>query len=121
MSFCIFWYGRIRNESFTVDYSQPNQRYILPNANIDTTSLRVYVTDLVNEEYVQYSNIFSVDKNSRIFLIQEIDDEKYQILFGDDLIGKKPKNGSVINISYIVTKSVCISYILSQSCKLNTK
>jgi hypothetical protein len=96
--------GSFFSKSFTVDYSQPNQRYILPNANIDTTSLRVYVTDLVNEEYVQYSNIFSVDKNSRIFLIQEIEDEKYELLFGDNVFGKRPLNGSSIFASYIITR-----------------
>lgn len=95
--------GSFLSKSFTVDYSQPNQRYILPNANIDTTSLRVYVTDLVNEEYVQYSNIFSVDKNSRIFLIQEIEDERYELLFGDNIFGKRPLNGSSIFVSYIIT------------------
>ncbi len=96
--------GSFFSKSFTVDYSQPNQRYILPNANIDTTSLRVYVTDLVNEEYIQYSNIFSVDKNSRIFLIQEIEDEKYELLFGDNVFGKRPLNGSSIFASYIITR-----------------
>lgn len=95
--------GSFLSKSFTVDYSQPNQRYILPNPNIDTTSLRVYVTDLVNEEYIQYSNIFSVDKNSKIFLIQEIEDERYELLFGDNVFGKRPLNGSSIFVSYIIT------------------
>jgi hypothetical protein len=49
------------------------------------------------------SNVLNVDKNSRIFLIQEIADEKYEIRFGDDIVGKKPANGSRITVSYIVT------------------
>jgi hypothetical protein len=95
--------GSFLTKSFIVNYSQPNQRYILPNPDIDTTSIRVFVTDLINEEYIQYSNIFNVDSSSRIFLIQEIEDEKYELLFGDNVFGKKPLNGSTIFASYIVT------------------
>jgi len=96
--------GNYLTKSFTVDSSQVNQRYILPNANIDTSSIRVEVTD--NEgtlTYNAYTNIFDVNSQSRLFLIQEIDDEKYQILFGDGILGKKPADGAVINVSYIVT------------------
>ena len=96
--------GNYLTKSFTVDSSQVNQRYILPNVNIDTSSIRVEVTD--NEgtlTYNAYTNIFDVNSQSRLFLIQEIDDEKYQILFGDGILGKKPADGAVINVSYIVT------------------
>ena len=96
--------GNYLTKSFTVDSSQVNQRYILPNTNIDTSSIRVEVTD--NEgtlTYNAYTNIFDVNSQSRLFLIQEIDDEKYQILFGDGILGKKPADGAVINVSYIVT------------------
>ena len=96
--------GNYLTKSFTVDSSQVNQRYILPNTNIDTSSIRVEVTD--NEgtlTYNAYTNIFDVNSQSRLFLIQEIDDEKYQILFGDGILGKKPADGAIINVSYIVT------------------
>ena len=56
-----------------------------------------------NEEYNAYTNIFDVDKDSKLFLLQEIEDEKYQIIFGDGIFGKKPLGGSSINISYVVT------------------
>ena len=96
--------GNYLTKSFTVDSSQVNQRYILPNTNIDTSSIRVEVTD--NEgtlTYNAYTNIFDVNSQSRLFLIQEIDDEKYQILFGDGILGKKPADRAIINVSYIVT------------------
>ena len=96
--------GNYLTKSFVVDSSQVNQRYILPNTNIDTSSIRVEVTD--NEgtlTYNAYTNIFDVNSQSRLFLIQEIDDEKYQILFGDGILGKKPADGAIINVSYIVT------------------
>ena len=51
-------------------------------------------------------NIFDVDSSSEIFLIQEIQDEKYEILFGDGIFGKKLSDGDVITVTYIVTNGV---------------
>jgi len=95
--------GNLLRKSFTVDYSQPDAKYILPNSDVDTSTIRVSVTSTAVETYTVYKNIFEVNSDSRLFLVQEIDDEKYQILFGDNILGKKPENGSTINVSYIVT------------------
>lgn len=95
--------GIYLTSTFTVDTSQSNQRFILPNINIDTTTIRVTVSDAVDEVYTAFTNVLNVDKNSKIFLIQEIADEKYEIRFGDNIVGKKPTNGSRIKVSYIIT------------------
>ena len=95
--------GIYLTSTFIVDTSQSNQRFILPNVNIDTTTIRVTVSDAVDEVYTAFTNVLNVDKNSRIFLIQEIADEKYEIRFGDNIVGKKPTNGSRISVSYIIT------------------
>ena len=95
--------GVYLTNTFIVDTSQPNQRFIIPNVNVDTTTIRVTVTDAVDEVYTAFTSVLNVDKNSRIFLIQEIADEKYEIRFGDDIVGKKPTNGSRIAVSYITT------------------
>ena len=95
--------GIYLTSTFITDYSQPNQRFILPNVNVDTTTIRVTVTDQVSEIYTAYTNILNIDRNSRIFLIQEVGDEKYEIRFGDDIVGKKPQDGSRVEVSYIVT------------------
>ena len=88
---------------FQIDYSQPNQRFILPNSNIDTTSIRVTVESTTKEIYTLYDNILRVDATSKLFLIQEIEDEHYEILFGDGILGKKPPSGAIVTVSYIVT------------------
>jgi len=98
--------GTFLKKTFNVDNSQGNAKYILPNANIDTSTVRVSVTGTTTDNYELYTNIFTVESNSKIFLIQEIDDEKYQILFGDNIFGKKPENGSTITASYIVTNGI---------------
>jgi hypothetical protein len=95
--------GSYLTKTYTVDKSQLNQRFTIPNTGVDSSTIRVKVSGVITEKYESYSNIFQVNKNSKLFLIQEIDDEKYEILFGDDIIGKKPNGGSSIFISYIIT------------------
>jgi len=98
--------GNYLTKEFNVVSSQLDAKYILPNTDIDTTTIRVSVTDGTTgtvEVYNAYENIFQVNSESRLFLIQEVSDEKYQILFGDGVLGKKPPNGSTIKVSYIVT------------------
>jgi len=99
--------GNYITKKFIVDSSQANQTFILDNSNIDTTTIRVEVTSSgITETYEEYRNIFEVNARSRLFLVQEIADEKYQIIFGDNLLGKKPPNASEIAISYIVNNGI---------------
>ena len=99
--------GNYLTKTFVVDSSQTNQRYILPNANIDTSSIRVEVEESGSTQvYNSYTNIFDVNAESRLFLFQEVDDERYQIMFGDNVLGRKPANGATIRVSYIVTNGV---------------
>ena len=99
--------GSYLTQTFRVDDSQTNRRYILTNANIDTSSIRVEVEESGSTQvYNAYTNIFDVNSESRLFLFQEIDDERYQIMFGDNVLGRKPANGAIIRVSYIVTNGV---------------
>jgi len=95
--------GIYLTKTFTVDNSLPNQRYIIPNPNVDSTSIRIKVKTTTEEIYENYTNVLSVDSTSKVFLLQEIEDEKYEIIFGDNILGKKPAAGSTITVSYIVT------------------
>tara|TARA_Y100001963_G_scaffold22908_1_gene30160 strand:- start:20056 stop:21759 length:1704 start_codon:yes stop_codon:yes gene_type:complete len=91
--------GNFLEKKWVVNDSLPNQKYIIPNANVDASTIRVTVG---NENFESYSNIFDVNSSSRLFLTQEIEDEKYQILFGDNILGKKPKALDEITATYIV-------------------
>ena len=95
--------GNLLKKTFSVDDSQPDAKYILPTSNIDTSTIRVRTVGTAIEEYTPYTNIFNVNAETRLYLIQEISDEKYQILFGDNILGKKPPNGSKIEVTYIET------------------
>ncbi|MHA2032993.1 MAG: baseplate wedge protein, partial [Candidatus Kariarchaeaceae archaeon] len=91
--------GIYLTKEFVVDNST-NQRFILNNPNIDTSTIVVKVG---TREYKQVDNIFTVDSNSEIYLLQEIADEKYELLFGDGIIGKKLETGTTVKVSYITT------------------
>ena len=98
--------GTFLTKQFTVDGSL-DQRFILNNSFIDTSTISVYVKGIndsgLGVEYSSVDNILNVDSSSRIYLLQEVQDEKYELLFGDGLIGKKLENNSVITVNYIVT------------------
>ena len=102
--------GSLLSKTFNYDGSL-DQRFILNNAFIDTSTLSVFIKTTASElikgvEYELSENIFDVDKNSRIYFLQEVQDERYELIFGDGLIGKKlgsDGDGTYINAKYIVT------------------
>ena len=85
-----------------------DQRFVLNNSFIDTSTIKVYIGKQ-NTRGIEYSlseNIFDIDKNSRIFFLNEVQDEKYELRFGDGIIGKKlgeDGDGTYITVDYIVT------------------
>ena len=84
-----------------------DQRYIIDSAGVDSSTLRVYVAPIsdtsIGRKYSQVDNILNLSKTSEIYLTQEVQDEKYEILFGDGFFGKKLENGQTITATYIVT------------------
>ena len=98
--------GTFLRRVYKVDTSQ-DQRYIIDSPNIDSSTLRVYVAGTadsnIGRKYKKIDNILNIDKNSEIYLCQEIQDEKYEILFGDGLFGRKLESGQTITATYIVT------------------
>ena len=99
--------GVFVSENFTVDTSLFNQRYILDNSFIDTSTIKVKVksssTSTSSVTYKQIDNIVGVTSTSNSYLLQEIEDERYELIFGDNVIGRKLSNNNYITASYIVT------------------
>ena len=98
--------GTYLTRVYRVDTSV-DQRYIIESPNIDSSTIRVFVSGpndtSIGRKYSMVDNILNIDKNSEIFLAQEVQDEKYEILFGDGLFGRKLENASTITVRYIVT------------------
>ena len=102
----VVYQGTYLTKTFTVDGSL-DQRFILENSFIDTSTIVVTVKgvsdDGVGREYRKVDNILNITDTSEVYLIQEVTDERYELLFGDGIFGKKLDNDSVISVSYIVT------------------
>ena len=98
--------GTFLTKQFVVDGSL-DQRFLLDNPNIDTSTISVYVKGIndtgIGLEYSLVENILNINSTSEIYLIQEVQDEKYELLFGDGRFGKKLENNAVITVHYIVT------------------
>ena len=99
--------GIYLRETFTVDTSDFNQRFVLQNPGIDTYTLRVEVQENPNEDaltfYTQASNLVEVNNDSTVYWVEEVNDEYYELSFGDGYFGKALQDGAVINVYYLVT------------------
>jgi len=99
--------GTLLTNNFTFSSNNLNQRFILPNSGIDTELISVSVRN--NEQStnsVKYSlqdSLFEVKKDSKVFFLQEIEDERYELIFGDGIFGKKLEEGNFIEVGYITS------------------
>ena len=99
--------GNLLTSNFTVDPRNPEQKFILDNIGIDTNLLSVSVKP--NEQSsrsVKYSlqdSLFDIDSNSTVYYLQEIDDERYEIIFGDGIFGNKLEDNNFITANYITS------------------
>ena len=98
--------GSLLTSNFTYSARTPNQKFILPNSGIDTELIRVNVrgsqqsTTKVN--YTSQNSLFDIDSTSKVFYLQEVEDERYQLIFGDGIFGKALEEGNYITSNYIV-------------------
>ena len=98
--------GTLLKNTYTVNTSLKSQKFILDNQNIDTNTVRVNVFPTggsFSEPYLVADNILDVDQDSKVFFLDEIEDERYELVFGDGVLGKKLENGSRIEVSYLTT------------------
>ena len=99
--------GTIVTDYHTVLGSVRNQRFLLKNQNIDTTTIRIKVFKSVQasafEMYDYAENILNVTPDSKVFFLTEIEDENYEVKFGDGVFGRKLLDGEYVEISYLIT------------------
>lgn len=93
--------------TYIVDESNEHQRFFVPNSLIDADTIRVFVvSDPSNTKEVEYTRketIAGITNSDTIFFVEEVQDQKYEIVFGDDVIGRRVKNGEVVKIQYVIT------------------
>lgn len=99
--------GTYVTQPFTVDGSNPNQKFVLPNTGIDTGLLSVVVRDTkvstVEKKFTLFDSLFDVNSSTRAYFLQEIGNENYELLFGDGVFGEKLQDKNYVEASYIVT------------------
>jgi len=99
--------GIYLTETFIVNSFDPDQRFILKNSGIDLSTLRVVVkpseSSTVTRKYIQSDSLFNITGESPVYFIQEIEGERYELIFGDGIFGKKLDAPSFIEVSYLVT------------------
>lgn len=94
-------------------------KYRITNKNVDTSSLTVAVYEdgaEVADVYKATDTLLDLDSESKIFFIQAVDDGYYEVLFGDDFFGKKPKLGSTIVLDYRVANGPLANGAKTFSC-----
>ena len=99
--------GTVVEKNFTYSARNPQQKFILPNAGIDTDLIRVGVkNNVASTATVKYSlqdNLFYIGSDSKVYFLQEVSDERYELFFGDGVFGKKLDDQNYVTVTYLVT------------------
>lgn len=99
--------GNLLQSNFTYSARNPDQKFILDNIGIDTDLLSVSVRP--NEQssrsvkYALQDSLFDIDSNSTVYYLQEADDERYEIIFGDGVFGNQLEDNNFITANYITS------------------
>jgi len=105
----VVYQGTYLTKTYTVNGSL-DQRFLIENSFVDTSTIKVYVKGAADtglgKEYSKVDNILNITDISETYLIQEVADERYELLFGDGVFGKKLENDALITVSYIVTDGI---------------
>ena len=98
--------GTLLTNTFTYSRRNPDQRFILPNVGIDTNLITVTVkaneSATSSTKYSAQNSLFDIDSESKVYFLQEIEDERYELFFGDGIFGKALEEGNFITVDYMV-------------------
>ena len=98
--------GSVLTSNFTYSARTPNAKFILPNSGIDTALINVNVRgteqSTTKVQYTAHDSLFDIKSSSKVFYLQEVEDERYQLIFGDGIFGKALEEGNFITANYIV-------------------
>ena len=93
--------------STVIDTTISDQRFFIDNVGADTNTIKVRVFQSANtsvaDDYSAANNILDIGAEDKVFFVNEREDERYEVFFGDGVLGKKLENGNVVEMSYVVT------------------
>jgi len=97
--------GTYLNYKYTANTSDTDQRFIIPNDNVDTTTLTVKVqnssSDSTTNTYTLASGITALDSTSQVYFLQEVENGRFEVYFGDNVLGKAIADGNIVILDYI--------------------
>ena len=92
---------------YTVDSSDVDQKFIIPSNLADTSTLKVSVqnsaSDSTTNTYTKSQTLTELNDTSKVYFLQEQDDGRFEVYFGDGVLGKSVTDGNIINLEYVVT------------------
>ena len=99
--------GTVIEKNFTYSDRNPRQKFILPNIGIDTELIRVGVKNNASStatvKYSLQDNLFYIGSQSKVYFLQEVSDERYELFFGDGSFGKKLDDQNYITVTYLTS------------------
>jgi hypothetical protein len=99
--------GTLVTFRYTADTTDTDQRFIIPSSLVDTSTLIVKVqnssTDTTTNTYTLATGLATVQSTSKVYFLQEVEDGKFEVYFGDNVIGSSLSNGNIVILEYIVT------------------
>ena len=99
--------GTLVTFKYTVDSTDVDQRFIVPSVTADTSTLKVSVqnsaSDTTTSTYTLATGVTSISATSKVYFLQEMEDGKFEIYFGDDVLGNKLDDGNIVILEYIVS------------------
>ena len=105
----LVYQGNLLTYNYTVDYTK-KQDYVIPDENVDTGLLTVDISPTAQssetDTYSPATNVTNSDSTTRIYYLEETDDMRYRLVFGDGSIGRRLIDGEYITITYVSTDGV---------------
>ena len=99
--------GRYINRRYTVNLNDPDQRFLIPNKNVDTSTLTVSVlnssSDSTVRTFSKVTSLVEVASTTRVYYIEEVEDGQYEIKFGDGVFGVALNAGNIVVLEYLVS------------------
>jgi len=103
----VVYEGSYLNYKYTANTSDIDQRFIIPNDRVDTATLTVKVqassSDSLTRTYTLASGITGIDETSEVFFLQEVEGGRFEVYFGDGVMGKAIADGNIVILDYINT------------------
>ena len=101
----VIYEGTYLNYKYTANTTDTEQRFVIPNDNVDTTTLTVKVqessTDSTTNTYTLASGITNLDSSSKVYFLQEIENGRFEVYFGDGVLGQSVADGNIVILDYI--------------------